>query len=358
MTDRRSLAQLLAIRATLDPGEVVTLLAPLADELAAVHQVGRVFGSIDAAGVVLDPGGRAQFATVAFQSADLEALDDVRALAALGWQALTGRPADRPGPAPVETPAALVDALLAALFDDDVRCPDAAAFGESVLRSCPATPIRHSATSHAKSAPTTTPPRRRPRQIIATSIRPPFSLVAAGAAALALAVVVGAAWGRHGGEAAAPVGPVAAPTVQVTTQPSPSTPAPRERPAVVNWKSTVMAIEAARAAAYRRGDLHRLHALYAPGSVIGGRDEAMLRQFGSGRLRVRNLHARVFSVRLLDSSATSARCRVVDAMSSYVLVDQTGAVVRRGAATRQAVETMRLVRRGGRWRIVDVRPVR
>ncbi len=341
MNGRPTLAQLLARRTTLEPGEVVTLLVPLARELAEMHASGRVHGAITAADVLLGAEGRATFGSVAIDAADMEPLDDVRALAALGWQALTGRTVDRPGAAPETAPAALADTLLSAVFEDGGECPDADGFADAVLRSCPAAPIRVALDSR----PTAPAP---PPQRTGAAVRPRIWLVAAGAVALAAAVVGGAAWGRHGEDQPATIARAPAPRL-TPTEPHPSP---------VDWTTLLTRIERSRAVAFVDGDLGRLRAVYAPGSRIGRRDVATLRALLANRLRVRRLHASVVAVDLLSSSSTAARCRVVDAMSSFVVVDGRGAVVRRGAATRTTTETIRLARAAGRWRIVDVTPMR
>ncbi|MBO0830129.1 MAG: hypothetical protein J2P24_20335, partial [Streptosporangiales bacterium] len=57
MTANR-LDELLATRGRLLPGEVVTVVAGVAAELARLHAARRAHGAVDAAAVTVDPSGR------------------------------------------------------------------------------------------------------------------------------------------------------------------------------------------------------------------------------------------------------------------------------------------------------------
>ncbi len=137
-----SLASLVAARGRLDPGEVSTLLVPLADALDHLHRRGVVHGDIAPGNVLFTGEGRPQlgdlgaarvlgsriggawatpgFTDPALTQSDPDELDlraaDLWGLAAVGWFGLTGRP-----PEPT--------------FRADPPTDDAAALGE-LLRHC------------------------------------------------------------------------------------------------------------------------------------------------------------------------------------------------------------------------------
>ena len=160
---------------------MVTIAAPLAAALAEVHALGVVHGDISPANLLFAADGRpvlsdlgvsrlagragADAVTAAYadpavlEGAPLTPASDVYALAAVCFEALTGRPpylgddpetvltsAESPRPmlralAPA-TPAALVDAVESALALDAGQRPDAAAFAAALLEACPPLPVR------------------------------------------------------------------------------------------------------------------------------------------------------------------------------------------------------------------------
>ena len=108
-----SLADLIAARGRLDPGEVTSLLVPLARALAHLHERGVVHGDLAPGNVLFADDGRPLLAdlgaavvlgigtdhglgTAGFadpqQTGAGDPAADVRSLAALGWYALTGAP--------------------------------------------------------------------------------------------------------------------------------------------------------------------------------------------------------------------------------------------------------------------------
>ncbi len=137
-----SLADQVAARGTFPPGEVVTLLAPLADALAALHARGVVHGDVSGGNVLFVDRGRPVLADLGVAallgggtawatpgSAAPEVLAgsppgpaaDVHGLGALGWLALTGAlPPPEEDRLPLGLlapgcPAGLLDAVTAAL---------------------------------------------------------------------------------------------------------------------------------------------------------------------------------------------------------------------------------------------------
>jgi serine/threonine protein kinase len=157
-----SLETLLVGRNRLMPGEVVTLLAPLAETLGRLHRAGLVHGGLTPANVLIAPDGRPLLTDVGVAVAMGERPDgtpdrvpyvapeilaggaadpaaDVYALAAVGAAALGWLRADRE----VRTADEPVAELLAAVTSaEPVRRPGAAELAAALLQAAPAAPIR------------------------------------------------------------------------------------------------------------------------------------------------------------------------------------------------------------------------
>jgi eukaryotic-like serine/threonine-protein kinase len=170
LVDGGTLAQLVAARGHLRPGEVVTVLAPLAAALAELHAAGIQHGDIAPGNVLFDASGRPmlgdlgtvritgerreeQFGTPGYVDPVVVAggaagpASDVYGLGALAWFALTGSappgavlrpPLDDVVPG---LPAALVAAVETALDPDPARRPQPAALARQVYDAAPAAPV-------------------------------------------------------------------------------------------------------------------------------------------------------------------------------------------------------------------------
>jgi len=150
-----SLAALLARRGRLDPGEVVTVVAPVAQVLGAAHVAGLVHGHVGLRSVLLTADGMplldelgaghlCERALGLDPTGVLGSAADVWALGALCHVLLCGA-APVPGvslalSAPT-VPVALVRAVDAALAFDPAARPEAAELSALLLQACPARPV-------------------------------------------------------------------------------------------------------------------------------------------------------------------------------------------------------------------------
>jgi hypothetical protein len=177
LADGGSLASLMAARGPFEPGEVSTLLIPLASALQHLHQLGVVHGDLAPGNVLFTAEGRPQlgdlgaarilgtrtaqlwqtpgFVDPAFRGsgarshADLE-LADLWGLAAVGWFALTGQPPDpdssrQPDDEEPKTTGPLEDLrslLLQCLSRDPQLRPDLAELADRAWQAAHPTPVR------------------------------------------------------------------------------------------------------------------------------------------------------------------------------------------------------------------------
>lgn len=165
-----SLAEAVAARGHLSLGETVTVIAPTAEALAGLHDLGVVHGDISPGNVLLDSLGRPALADLGFSRltgevpGDVHGTDgyvapevldgsepdrasDVYALAALAWLCLTGSPpghvAERLDLASAVPDAAdLVDAVEAGLSSDPADRPEADELAIAVFDAVDAEPLR------------------------------------------------------------------------------------------------------------------------------------------------------------------------------------------------------------------------
>lgn len=165
-----SLRALVGARGVLDPGEVVTVLTPLAEALADLYARGLVHGDVSPGNVLFAADGRplladlgvgrilgaepATHATPGFADPALtlsglpSPAGDIYSLGALAWFALTGRAPQGAGQRPPlisvtpTTPPDLAALVECCLDADAQRRPGAAELAVTVYGSAPAEPVR------------------------------------------------------------------------------------------------------------------------------------------------------------------------------------------------------------------------
>lgn len=347
-----SLAALLRRRGRLRPGEVVALLAPLADALALVHQERAAHLQLSTTSVVFAADGTPLLAGPALPSArpgpdgpglvTADPADDVFTLGSIGGLALTGAPAPRlvadagsgrspglPDRAP-EAPPELIRVLQWALAAKRESRPDAPTFAAALRQTVPAEPIRLGAPPPAASfappdpasAPAAStgggrhrsPPeqrRVRAREGAAGLSTPPERrrrrrLWRAGILAAALLTVLLAAVlaGSRGTGSAAR----GADEVQASGS-GPAAPADDRR----RWTTVLDALDVLRAAAYERGDVALLAQVYAGGPHLTA-DARQLRTLTGAGVTVRGVRHRLAVLEVLGGAAHSVRLRVSQAL--------------------------------------------
>ena len=304
------LARLVAARGHLAPGEVVTVLAPVAGALGRLHRAGVTHGDLSPGNVLLDLDGRpwladlgtgrvvgeeptAVWGTEGYLAPEVLMGEepgpaaDVYALGALGWLCLTGGPPGPPGLRPPlsrgcragEGATSLVEVVESAVAPHPADRPTADELAWSLFGAAPAAPLHlvegddevsavtFRLRAAASRAAVAEPPRGRGRHARHARVergrwrRPPWP---AGLLALSVAAVVGAGVAVTGtgvvrapaapGATAPPAAPAVTGTVAPTTSPPTVDPtawrgAPASRP-----RPLLEALAGARAAAWRAGD--------------------------------------------------------------------------------------------------------
>ena len=403
-----SLARLVAARGHLSPGEVVTVLAPLAAALGRLHGAGVVHGDVSAGNVLLDLDGRPVLADLGLGrvvgeaptpvwgteghlapeillGADPSPASDVYALGALGWLCLAGdvpgapglRPAlaevsrAGPGAAPL---AALVESAVSPRAHerpgaDELACALFAAAAPEPLRlvegddDVSAVTYRLRAAAGAADDPPPGPPRRhRVRRVL--GVRTPRRRTV-----LATVCMVAARGTRGGGvgptpRAAAPeprpAGAAAVTAPPVSPRPravaeAPSAADPRADPAAPRQRAQELleVLAADRATAWRTADLRHLAGAEAETGPMYARDAAGVAELARAGQRYDGLAYTVEQVVPVEAGARRAVLRARLGTGAYD-VRGSGASGGRPAQPGQEV-LVDLVRTSDGWRIYDLR---
>lgn len=283
---------LLARRGGLTDGEIVTVVGPLAEALAAAHERGLAHGRVTAGNVVFTDDGRPMLTDAALSTcASGDAVEDVAALVRLARACLGDR---RTGP------------VHEALAGAATSASDLAA---TLRVAVAARPVALHETRGATADTTVSSVRtRRHRPLLVVG-----SLIA-------LALVVGVVSGRKDDAGATNVPQHTAPPTPMTTASS----LPPEP-----WRGIVQRLERDRVKDYR----------------------TTLRRDG---LRPVGLDLRLDSVALVSAAGDRAVVRVVDGWTAYELLGRDGHVVGRRPAKLHRVSTLVLQRTTTGWRVQRV----
>jgi serine/threonine protein kinase len=405
-----SLAQLVAGRQHLTPGETVTAVAPLFGALADLHAIGAVHGDLAPSSILFSEDGRplisdfgvarllgrsavgpadpaARFmAPEVVNGAAPSAASDVHSLAALGWFCLSGAP---PGAAltrpPLDTlspgvPMRLVEVLTACLSIDPSARPSARAAAIEVFESAaaepvvltsqsdPATEITRRIRATAAPAPVPAPPSTRSR------LHRPV-LIAGLTLLVAGAVGGGATWALSQPPVADRAGanrssaeprttpprttpPKATPARLVTPSPSRATAPARLVDLMTDPGSpriaasgVLQALVDARALAYAARNPVLLDLVYAPGATKAGVDRSNLETALHHAATYLGLAFVVKDAVFLDGSSTRARIRATIVTPAYETGQPDGRKIpHRQETVGPGVFTLSLTRDG--WRIL------
>lgn len=327
-----SLAGLLAARGALTAGEVVTVGAPLAAALAAVHGQGRAHGRLRASAVLFTADGRPLLADLGLATlgdepggtpaADVLALGEVLGLAL--------------GP---DAPAELRACVERAVAADPTYRPSAEELARDLRLAARPAPVGLGAASRGeeavREAPASSPPagqRSRPSPVLLLGLP----------VVLAAAVLAGRAWAA----ADRPAGPA---PLQVLR----STP-PSVAVAGTDWPAVLARLDARRDAALVNLDPAALAEVYAAGAAPMERDLAAIRQLVAAGAHAQGLRLQLESVRLLRRTPAGVTVRVVDRLAPYDVVGSDGRVLEHRPGRGAIAWLVELVPAGEGWRIAAV----
>lgn len=402
------LADVLAAGDGLSPGQLVTLAAPLAEALAALHAAGAGHGGVSMRSVVLSADGRPLLLELGAGNVAGGATpaDDVAALA--GLCLLAGGAGSGGSARALAVPGQLGELLAAAADSDPARRPTANALAAGLLAACPAEPLRSAAPPAYQPAGGDDPPAqdRENRSVSATHLFPrsrgsgarradPLVACRRSRAAsrhrapqragvlvtlpvlVLLAAGAGVVWaevaqepqsrqvraiGPQGGGAATsqPASSASPPGWSEPPRSTPATPgrAQEEPPrdgAAGSWANVLDELDRRRAAAFATGDSAALRSVYRPGSAPLTRDLQRLRALSIAGARAEDLRLELVSVRRLREGPHGVVLHVVDRLRPHTLVSTDGTVLARRPGRGEVAWLVRLHRAGAQgWRIAGV----
>lgn len=316
-----TLTELLQRRGPLSTAELVTLLAPLAQALAAVHRAGLVHGHLGPGDVMFAADGRPVLTDVGLARSGGDPRVDLAALAGLATLA---------GADP-------------AVFGPKVFAGDAETVALRVLAIGPPAPIDLGFGVQARisggPAPAGPAHRRRPSRGVAV-------LACAGILALLAAglTLVSRDQGRVPSAATTPTVATPSPTAPGTPTPSPAASTP------VRWHAVLRALDDRRAEAFATLDLAGLDEVYVAGSPPWQVDRALIASYRERRLRIDGLRLRIDRVAVVSESPGAVVLRVVDHLVGGVAVGTSGQRTVLPAAP-PAARLITVTRAGEGWRI-------
>jgi len=334
-----SLTDLLAARGRLRSGEVVTVVAPLAEALGHAHAHGLAHGRVGLGSVLFTADGMPLLDGLGLEPLRRPAerldvgdpalaVDDVRALGRLCGELLTGQPG-----APV-LPGELAEVITGCLGDDPPPARDLAA---ALLAACRAEPL-------AGLPRPVAPPVRRRRNLR------PLGPAAAAAAALLLVVAAGWAWGSGGGEAVQ-VTAVRGSGAQVTAVRGAA-----PRAVGPDWRAVVDGLDAQRATAFATANLSALQQVWAVGASALARDRASVAALRAARRTALGVRHEVKTAVPLVVGTDRVELAVVQRLGPQRVLEGARVVSLWSGGTDVRCRVV-LVRGSGGWRVAEVRPL-
>ncbi|MEV6412372.1 protein kinase [Kribbella sp. NPDC051718] len=314
-----TLTSLLERRDALSPGELVTLISPLAQGLSALHRCGLTHGHLHLDDIMFDADGRP-----VITDAGLRALAppsspaaDLTALGAIAHQA--GGTA-KSFPASLFTTTA--DVLAQQTLHRATPLPISLNFTQDRE---PTTPIPPSpATPPAISLRRPQPATQRHGSARQSALRflrtkrAAYGILAACGAGAVTTLVIGLA-------AAGVLGhPTRSTATNHQATPSSTPPAQPTRTAEASWLQTLQALDVRRSRAFATLDPTVLNSVYVPGSSPWSADRDLLSSYRKQQLRIEGLRLQIQSVTVETSGKTTVVLRVVDRFVTGVAVTPAG----------------------------------
>jgi hypothetical protein len=300
----------------------VTLVAAVGHTLAAAHDRGLVHGRLAADSIVLDACGRPLLTAYALVRC-ADAAGDVAALVGIAL-------------------ACLGDAVTSPLVAVLESARDARTLATTVLATQRAEPLTRQPTGGGVDR------QVGDDSVVRSSRRRGVAVLVS--VAVAIAAGAGVLWGRHDPAAgAAPLAPIAI----RPSAPGPSAVTPTAGPSVAPWLAVARTLERQRVAALSAADIKRLAYVDMQGTRLWRRDAHVVSSLVAQHAHLRGLRADVRSVKVVSLTPHHAVLLVVDSLSSYVVVGDTGQLLARRPARRAETVRVVLTRRDGRWLLRD-----
>ena len=344
-----SLTDLLAARGRLRSGEVVTVVAPLAEALGHAHAHGLAHGRVGLGSVLFTADGMPLLDGLGLEPLRRPAerldvgdpalaVDDVRALGRLCGELVAWQPGAS------VLPGELAEVITGCLGDDPPLARDLAA---ALLAACRAEPL----TGLPRPA---APPVHRRRHLR------PLGPVAAAAAALLLVVAAGWAWGSGGGEAvqvtAVRGSGAQVPGAQVSGVQVPGAQVPAPRVVRPDWRAVMDGLDAQRATAFATADPSALQQVWAVGASALARDLASVAALRAARRTARGVRHVVSAAVPLVVGTDRVELAVVQRLGPQRVLEGARVVSLWSGGTDVRCRVV-LVRGPGGWRVAEVQPL-
>lgn len=388
LADGGNLAALVGERGALEPGEVTTVVTPIATTLAELHAAGIVHGGLDPENVLFTRDGKPTLAgfgsarlvdethpqdsssTAGFIAPEVRAgglpteASDVWALAALAWFALTGgqNPPERTvvAVAPSTVGPRFAEVLVPMLAADPAARPSARASAAAIYRAVLPVPVRlpqqrrdpgAEVASTLRSSARPPAPRATRRRSLSTAAKLTLVLIAG----LVFVVVFLFLLSRFGSSSdpkpppATSASPSSSSPTSSTPKPSPTTTSPtdalRASPAAV-----MQGLWNARAVALVKGDPALLDAAEIRGSGPYADDAAIIAQLKGQQRTYAGLTFRVRTAALVGVSGSTAEVVAVVDRGAYTVIGPGAAREAQAAQQGRAYRyTLTLTAQG--WRL-------
>ncbi|WP_328322273.1 protein kinase [Kribbella sp. NBC_00382] len=337
-----TLTSLLERRGALSPGELVTLISPLAQALSALHGRGLTHGHLDLNDIMFDADGRPVITDAGLRalSSPTTPQADLSALGAIAHQA-GGTAKTFPPSLFTTTPEVLAQQALhratplpiSLNFTQDPEPATKTSPVTPATTPAPATPA--SPVAPAISLRRSQPPTQQRGSIRETALkflrtkRAAYGILAACGAGAVTTLVIGLLTvGVLGHPAPNSTANAAQPTQPTTPHQSttPRQPVTPKQPAAdgKKWLQTLQALDVRRSQAFATLDPTVLNSVYVPGSSPWSADRELLATYRKQQLRIEGLRLQIQSVTVENPGPTTVVLRVVDRFVAGAAITSTG----------------------------------